>query len=78
MYGCLTDNGQMLLDVIGKDSLALEKTVPLPGIDPYSGIAADREGYVYYLETGEGGAALCRIDPGGEASDSRRIELKDS
>lgn len=78
LYGCLTDNGQMLLDVIGKDSLALEKTVPLPGIDPYSGIAADREGYVYYLETGEGGAALCRIDPGGEASDSRRIELKDS
>lgn len=78
LYGCMTDNGQMLLDIIGKDSLALEKTVPLPGIDPYSGIAADREGYVYYLETGEGGAALCRIDPGGEASDPQRIELKDS
>lgn len=83
LYGCYTESGQMLLDSIEKGSLSANadlsaKTVTLPHIDMYSGIAADPEGYAYFLEAGEGGVWLCRIDPRTDASAPEKIELKDS
>ncbi len=78
LYGCLTDNGKTLLDIIDKDSMTIEKAVPLPDMDMYAGIAADREGYAYFLETGEGGTALGRIDLKADVPNPQKIELKDS
>ncbi len=83
LYGYYTESGQMMLDNIEKESLSANadfsaKTVLLPHIDIYSGIAADQEGYAYFLEAGEGDVWLCRIAPRADASVPEKIELKDS
>ena len=78
LYGCGASNGQTRLDSIGKETLTVEGSVTLLDISLQSGIAADREGYVYLLEEGEEGAVLCRIDPKAEASDYEKTELEDS
>jgi ABC-type glycerol-3-phosphate transport system substrate-binding protein len=74
LYGLCDREGLMVLDRIGKESLSVEDTIVLPDISLASGMAADSEGNVYLLESGETGVNLWKINAEGNTGENHETE----
>lgn len=75
-YALSDGGGQVHVDCIGKETLAMEGTVSLQNAALQSGMAADEDGNLYLPAAGEE-TGLWKIDTKGGSQEYEKIELED-
>lgn len=76
LYGCYTREGQVLLNRIEWEEASGKETLPLPDGASMLGMAADREGNVYFLENRADGTFLRRLEADSRLADGAELALE--